>query len=308
MKPAILVSAGDLAGINSLILIRTAEKHPEVNFRVILNTSILKKCADQFGFAIPENIITREEDGEYVQIQPGIQSEESYKTGSESLRKSIVLLKKNMKEYSGFITLPLSKYGTSRFIKDFAGHTEYFAEQFSVRTAMILYSPEIAVCPVTTHVSISEVESLITYETIEHTLNTVRSFYKKHLGKDPFFTVLCMNPHCSDKGIMGDCDTRIAEYADRHREYLRINGPLPADSAFSPAIIKKTDIYIGMYHDQVLVPFKMLSFDTGINITAGLPFIRVSPDHGPAYDIAETPESISEKSLLNCVEFILKSI
>ena len=145
MKPVILVSAGDLAGINSLILIRTAEKYPDVNFRVVLNTSILKECAEHFHSAIPENIITMEEDCEFVHIRPGRQSEEAYKTGAESLKKSIVLLKQDLKDYAGFITLPLSKYGTSKYIENFEGHNEYLAGKFSSRVAMLLYSPEIAV-------------------------------------------------------------------------------------------------------------------------------------------------------------------
>ncbi len=308
MKPVILVSAGDLAGINSLILIRTADKYPDVNFRVVLNTSILKECAEHFHSAIPENIITMEEDCEFVHIRPGRQSEEAYKTGAESLEKSIVLLKQNLKDYAGFITLPLSKYGTSKYIENFAGHTEYLAGKFSSRVAMILYSPEIAVCPVTTHVNITRVESLVTRQAIDDILDTVHSFYKKYLHNDPLFTMLCMNPHCSDNGIMGDSDSNVAEYVKQFKMKYKIKGPVPADSAFTPDSISKTDIFIGMYHDQVLIPFKMLSFDSGINITAGLPFIRVSPDHGPAYDIVESPSCISEKSLLKCVDFILKTI
>ena len=160
----------------------------------------------------------------------------------------------------------------------------------------------------TTHVNITRVESLVTRQAIDDILDTVHSFYKKYLHNDPLFTMLCMNPHCSDNGIMGDSDSNVAEYVKQFKMKYKIKGPVPADSAFTPDSISKTDIFIGMYHDQVLIPFKMLSFDSGINITAGLPFIRVSPDHGPAYDIVESPSCISEKSLLKCVGFILKTI
>jgi 4-hydroxythreonine-4-phosphate dehydrogenase len=130
---------------------------------------------------------------------------------------------------------------------------------------------------------------------------------RKRLGRKPKMTVCALNPHAGEKGLFGNEEALIIEPAVRAASAagMDIIGPLPADTAFIPEIRKKTDAYIAMYHDQGLIPFKMLSFNDGVNVTLGLPIIRTSVDHGTAFDIAYSGKASCEsliQALLTAVE------
>lgn len=306
MKQKILISAGDLAGINPLTITKTAMQYPDTDFRILISRDTWHSVAEKLRIECPDNLILSDY-GELYNVTPGKPDDTSYKAAALSLAEAAETMKKD-NSYSALITLPLSKYGTSRFIEGFAGHTEYLARYFKSKVAMLLYSEKLAVCPLTTHISIGDVQKSVTPAVLEDTLGILKSFSRRYLNKSPLFTLLCFNPHCSDNGIMGDSDSGLMKMTEKLSSKFNIRGPMPADSAFSEDIMNSTDIYIGMYHDQVLIPFKMISFDTGINITAGLPFLRVSPDHGPAYDAVKNPEKVSSESLATCVKFIINSI
>lgn len=172
----------------------------------------------------------------------------------------------------------------------YPGHTEYLAALAGIeRVVMMLASPELRVVPVTIHIGLSEVPAALTPELLEETLRLTHAGLIQRFGLSaPRIAVAGLNPHAGEGGRMGREEiTRIAPVLDRLRaEGLEIAGPLSADTMFHPAARARYDVAVCMYHDQALIPIKTLDFDRGVNVTLGLPFLRTSPDHGTAFDIA----------------------
>ncbi|TNF18823.1 MAG: 4-hydroxythreonine-4-phosphate dehydrogenase PdxA [Rhodobacteraceae bacterium] len=172
----------------------------------------------------------------------------------------------------------------------YPGHTEYLAALAGVeRVVMMLASPALRVVPVTIHLSLAEVPAALTPELLEQTLRITRAgLIQRFSLSSPRLAVAGLNPHAGEGGRMGREEiTLIAPVLDRLRgEGFDITGPLSADTMFHPAARARYDVAIAMYHDQALIPIKTLDFDRGVNVTLGLPFLRTSPDHGTAFDIA----------------------
>ena len=172
----------------------------------------------------------------------------------------------------------------------FPGHTEYLAHLAGVpRVVMMLASPLLRVVPVTIHVPLSEVPRLLTAELLHDTLRITHAALRDDFGiAQPRLAVSGLNPHAGEGGRMGREEIAlIAPVLDAARaEGMTILGPLPADTMFHAAARDRYDAALAMYHDQALVPIKTLDFDRGVNVTLGLPFVRTSPDHGTAFDIA----------------------
>jgi 4-hydroxythreonine-4-phosphate dehydrogenase len=154
---------------------------------------------------------------------------------------------------------------------------------------MMIWSPDLAVVPVTIHVSLARVLTLLTSELIVVTARIVAQDLRTKFGiARPRLAICGLNPHAGENGAMGDEDAAIIApaIATLRAEGIEARGPLPADTMFHAAARATYDVAIGMYHDQALIPVKTLAFDSGVNVTLGLPFIRTSPDHGTAFDIA----------------------
>ncbi len=189
----------------------------------------------------------------------------------------------------GILTAPVSK----RAIQlaghpDFFGHTEFLGKIFGAETTMMLFSGTFRVALVTTHIPIRRVPDFITVENILPHLLRVDDALRRWFGvKSPEIGVLALNPHAGENGAIGDEESEISEAINSaRRRGVFAEGPLVPDVAFLPSIREKYDAYLAMYHDQGLIPLKTLGFDTGVNITLGLPVPRTSPDHGTAFDIA----------------------
>jgi 4-hydroxythreonine-4-phosphate dehydrogenase len=177
------------------------------------------------------------------------------------------------------------------------GHTEFLARLAEERTGapvrpvMMLWSEELAVVPVTIHVSLKDAIAQLSTELIVETAQIVVRNLKARFGiARPRLAIAGLNPHAGEDGALGDEDQRIVAPAiARLREQgIDARGPLPADTMFHAAARRSYDVALGMYHDQALIPIKTLAFDHGVNVTLGLPFLRTSPDHGTAFDIAGT--------------------
>jgi 4-hydroxythreonine-4-phosphate dehydrogenase len=156
---------------------------------------------------------------------------------------------------------------------------------------MMLWSPHLAVVPVTIHLALREAIALLSTELIVSTGRIVAAELKMRFGlARPRLVVTGLNPHAGEGGTLGTEDkTLIAAAVDVLRgEGIDVRGPLPADTAFHEAARKTYDCALCMYHDQALIPIKTLAFDEAVNVTLGLPFVRTSPDHGTAFDIAGT--------------------
>ncbi|MFY0661089.1 MAG: 4-hydroxythreonine-4-phosphate dehydrogenase PdxA [Shimia sp.] len=199
-------------------------------------------------------------------------------------------------EASAMCTLPIHK----KALKDgadfpYPGHTEYLADLGGVDdVVMMLASDMLRVVPATIHIPLSDVPSALTPELIEETIRITAKGLQAQFGiAHPRIAVAGLNPHAGEGGAMGHEDaTIIAPVLDKLRaDGFDISGPLPADTMFHAAARKRYDVAVCAYHDQALIPIKTLDFDGGVNVTLGLPFIRTSPDHGTAFDIAGTGQA-----------------
>ena len=201
------------------------------------------------------------------------------------------------------VTTPINKkalYDGARF--GFPGHTEFLAHLAGVKqSVMMLAAPGLRVVPATIHIALSEVPKALSTPLVLETARILNEALKRDFGlAAPRIAVAGLNPHAGEGGAMGYEDLSIIAPAIRQlqEEGLTIFGPLPADTMFHAEARESYDAALCMYHDQALIPVKMLDFAKGVNITLGLPFIRTSPDHGTAYDIAGTgradPSSLIE--------------
>jgi 4-hydroxythreonine-4-phosphate dehydrogenase len=196
---------------------------------------------------------------------------------------------------SAIVTNPIAKDVLYRAGFGFPGHTEYLAEisarmwGVEAQPVMMIWSSELAVVPVTIHIPLADAPKTLTRALLLSTLRIVASDMTKRFGiARPRLAVAGLNPHAGENGAIGREEIQVIApaIAEARAEGLAVTGPYPADTMFHAAARKNYDVAIAMYHDQGLVPAKTLAFDTGVNVTLGLPFIRASPDHGTAFDIA----------------------
>jgi len=197
---------------------------------------------------------------------------------------------------SAVVTNPIAKSVLYEAGFKHPGHTEFLAELAAVKgkvpmPVMMIWSETLAVVPVTIHLPLREAIADLTTELIVETARIVVADMKRRLGlRSPRLALAGLNPHAGEGGTLGKEDGAIVAPAieQLRREGIDARGPLPADTMFHEAARKSYDCAICMYHDQALIPVKTLAFDSGVNVTLGLPFIRTSPDHGTAFDIAGT--------------------
>ena len=199
---------------------------------------------------------------------------------------SIALELSKMKKINGFINCPVSK--ETLFKNKHQGITEFLANKSGKKgeEVMLIYNQKLAVTPITTHIPLSRVNREISKIKIIKKVLIIDNFYKKYLGKKPNFGILGLNPHNSSSlGEKGKDRIIYKAIKELKRKGVSVSGPLSPDSSFVIYKKYKFDIIIGMYHDQVLTPFKALFNFNAINVTLGLPYVRVSPDHGVAENI-----------------------
>ena len=205
----------------------------------------------------------------------------------------------NKKKISGFINCPVSK--EHLFKNKYQGVTEYISKQFGKKygEVMLIYNKELAVSPITTHIPLSQVSKKINKKMITQKVKTINNFFTKVLKKKPNIAMLGINPH-NFSTLKNFEEKKIIKKAikELHKSKIKITGPISTDTSFMMFKKHKFNVIVGMYHDQVLTPFKALYSFNAINITIGLPFLRISPDHGVAENIIgkkiANPESLIE--------------
>mgnify|MGYP001977561964 CR=1 FL=1 len=210
----------------------------------------------------------------------------------------------NEKITNKFINGPISKKFFLK--KKYLGVTEYLASKTKTKNfAMLIYNKKLSVCPVTTHLPIKLVAKKITKKKVKEKIIIINDFYRKFLGFRPRIAVIGLNPHC-ESVLKFNEDIKIISPAIKSLEKkINVKGPFPADTIFLKKNRSKFDIIIGMYHDQVLTPIKTIFEYDAINITLGLPFLRVTPDHGPNEKMIG--KNISNPiSLIRSLEFLDK--
>ena len=321
-KPVIAVTMGDAAGVGPelcLHLLSQPKLHGNAVPLIIGDAEVLARVARQvkIPFSAPLlDAIPEELDAPAVFDPPGALAGGAVKPGKNQaicgsaaeryIREAVGGCLK--KQFAAMVTAPISKKALNLAGFDFPGHTEMLAHLTrSPRVAMLLYSDAIACAFATCHQSLRSVPDALDAQTIADVAELAWANVAAIRGAPPRLALLGLNPHAGEEGLFGDEEQRIllpAKEAIEARGII-IEGPLPADTAFTPQALKRIGCHIAMYHDQGSIPFKMMSFDVGVNVTMGLPIIRTSPDHGTAFDIAWKGKA-SPASLLSAYDLAVR--
>lgn len=235
-----------------------------------------------------------------IRVELGKGSAAAGEASFQALEQAVADLKADLIDV--LVTAPVNKENIQSEQFNFPGHTEYFAQHFDVENPlMLLVSDNLKVGVVTGHVPIKSVSDFITKDVIVSKLKVLHhSLVVDFACTNPRIAVLGLNPHAGDNGVIGNEENEIILPAIRKATELGITalGPYPADGFFGSGQYAKFDAILAMYHDQGLIPFKALTFDGGVNYTAGLPIVRTSPGHGTAFDIAgedkASPDSFAQ--------------
>ena len=223
---------------------------------------------------------------------------------NKSFSIALKLIKKN--KFRKFINGPISK---KYFLEGKSlGITEYLATQSKKgnKVVMLIFNKKLSISPITTHLALKDVHKHITKQKIYTHVRLITEFYKKNFKKKPKIAITGLNPHCESNFNNCEENAIIAPAIKNLKtKKFKVEGPFPADTIFMQKQLKEFDVIIGMYHDQVLTPMKALFGFDAINITLGLPFIRISPDHGP--NSSMLGKNLSDpKSLIEALKFLDK--
>jgi 4-hydroxythreonine-4-phosphate dehydrogenase len=303
-KPVIGITCGDLNGIGTELIIKTFSDHRLLEHctPVIFGSNKLvnfyKKTLPDVNIAYQSlkdlskvnhkqvNIVNCWE--EDVAITPGQLNETGGAYAVKSLEAATAALLEG--HINGIVTAPIHKKNVQSESFNYTGHTPYFRDAAKARDVlMLLYADNIRVALVTEHVPVAEVGKHITKGAILSKLQLLQQSLRRDFGIDkPKIAVLGLNPHAGDEGLIGSEEETIIRPAikDAKNSGALVFGPYSADAFFARQSYLQFDAVLAMYHDQGLIPFKTIAGGEGVNFSAGLPFVRTSPDHGTAFDIA----------------------
>ncbi len=318
----IAITMGDQGGIGPEIIVKAlarSEAHQDCAPIVIGDLGIIKEAVKLTGLMLEAVSISSPsaskqskgtieviETGSHEPLIKNASSAESGRASVSAIKKAVALALNN--EVSAIVTAPISKESLKMAGYSWPGHTELLAELTKTDDfAMMFVSEKLKVVLCTIHIPLSDVSDAINkelvYRTIRHAVNAAGM-----LGiAKPAIAVAGLNPHAGESGLFGseERDSIIPAIEDASADDMYVSGPYPPDVIFHKAYNGEFDIIVSMYHDQALIPFKMLAFDTGINVTLGLPVVRTSPDHGTAFDIAWQNRA-NPSSLIEAIGLALK--
>jgi 4-hydroxythreonine-4-phosphate dehydrogenase len=310
MTTSIALTLGEPAGIGPDIAIAAWLKRRDLNlppFYLIGDIGFMKARAKALHADIPfietdaaqaaqtfANALPVVPVGIRMTAQPGQPDDSSAPAAIASIRHAVADVIGG--RASAVVTNPIAKSVLYKAGFSHPGHTEFLAELASsggkvLMPVMMLWSPTLAVVPVTIHLSLRDAIANLTGDLIVKTARIAVADLKSRFGiANPRLAISGLNPHAGEDGSLGHEDQSVVApaVAALRAEGIDVRGPLPADTMFHEAARKTYDCAICMYHDQALIPIKTIAFDDGVNVTLGLPFIRTSPDHGTAFDIAGT--------------------
>jgi 4-hydroxythreonine-4-phosphate dehydrogenase len=326
MKPVIAVSMGDYNGIGPEVILK-AFGHIDFSDTIplVIGQEKVFQYYDQkiqtgFSFRIindPDEItetpgtihLIRSSGNQSIKPTPGIIDKSAGKESMLAVEKGTELSLSG--SVSALVTAPISKESINKAGYHYPGHTEFLAEKCGIQSVQMILVNEnlhLRVALVTIHIPVKEIASTLTKGLIEEKIRQFDTSLRSDFDmKNPSIAVLGLNPHAGDGGIIGREEIEIIEPAIKRikEQHLHVEGPFPADGFFGNHSFKHYDGTLAMYHDQGLIPFKTLSFGQGVNFTAGLPFIRTSPDHGTGFDIAGK-NIASENSFKSAYELAAK--
>jgi 4-hydroxythreonine-4-phosphate dehydrogenase len=296
------ISIGDLNGIGSEVILKTFEDTRMLEFCtpvIFANVKVLsfiKKTLDLgcnlHGIDHLDQLVIGKINvlnvwREPVNIEYGKTDETMGKYAIQSFTEAVAALKE--KHIDVLVTAPINKYNIQSEDFKFPGHTDYLDQELEGDALMLMVQDNLRIGLLTDHIPVNEVSAHLTEALIRKKLLTVNKSLKQDFGiSKPKIAVLGVNPHSGDNGVIGTEDDKVVKPALKKlfEEGVYVFGPYSADSFFGSGNYEKYDAVIAAYHDQGLIPFKTLSFGSGVNYTAGLEAIRTSPDHGTGYDIA----------------------
>ncbi|MBU3665024.1 MAG: 4-hydroxythreonine-4-phosphate dehydrogenase PdxA [Chthoniobacterales bacterium] len=231
----------------------------------------------------------------------GHPSAASARAAWDSMKEAAGLLQSG--EIQGIVTGPVCKQSLHKIGFPFPGQTEFFAARAGADNyAMCLTGGSLTVALVTIHVPLRDVARLLRTEEVVRVGQLLQDFARKRLGREPRIAVAGLNPHAGEGGDFGEEDEKIiAPAVGKLAAHGNFSGPWAPDTIFHRAVRGEFDAVLCMYHDQGLIPLKLLAFDTGVNVTLGLPFVRTSPDHGTAFEIAGTGKA-SHTSMMAAIK------
>lgn len=305
-RPLIAVSMGDAAGIGPELCLRVLSDKAlcELCTPVLFgDADILFRVADVCGLTPPERVVSKENwDGNPRIAHPTVV--DCNALAGEPITPRSVQARCGQAAYdyimeaisaaqAGYVdaicTAPINKEAMHLAGILYPGHTELLADKTNAADVRMMFvAEELVVSLVTIHVPYRHVPALLDVAHITRTIALTHDALVKLGTPSPSLIVCGLNPHGGENGLFGDEDATLIKPAVEaaRASGIDVAGPLPPDTAFLPDVRKDADGIVAMYHDQGLIPFKMLAFDRGVNVTLGLPFIRTSPDHGTAFDIA----------------------
>ena len=322
--PVIGITMGDPSGIGPEIILKSFENAEIRNSRIIvigdynvmmaaylllkiksfkLNRVLnVRECLFNYGILniLDLHLIDMNE------LIPGKVQAISGNAAFECIKEAVELVQK--KDIDAIATAPLNKEALHLAGHKYPGHTEILAWLTDTKDyAMLLYDEKLSVIHVSTHISLLEAITGLRRERIEKVIGLANETMKKLCGKEPRIAVAGINPHAGENGLFGNEEMIkiIPAIKNMKEKGINVEGPLPPDTVFLQAVQGKYDVVVAMYHDQGHIPLKLIGFDSGVNITAGLPFIRTSVDHGTAFDIAWQGKA-NEKSMVEAIKVLIK--
>jgi 4-hydroxythreonine-4-phosphate dehydrogenase len=311
MPKPLALTLGEPAGIGPDITFAAWRRRAELKlapFYLLGDAAFIRRCAQRIApdlaiqaiepgsaSAVFSDVLPVVDAGVLVTAEPGRPDRSSAPAALASIRRAVADVLSGAAR--AVVTNPVAK--NILYESGFAepGHTEFLARLATeasgarCRAVMMLWSPELAVVPVTIHLPLREVVTKLDTSLIVETGRIVaRDLRERFAIAHPRLAIAGLNPHAGEHGALGDEDLTVVRPAVEHlkAEGIDARGPLPADSLFHEVARASYDVALAMYHDQALIPIKTLAFDHAVNVTLGLPFVRTSPDHGTAFDIAGT--------------------
>ena len=304
-KTRLIITSGDPAGCGPYITLKAIEEYSGRgnDFYVVGDASIFERLPAYKKVKKRFNLIDANISG-IDKLEPGSVSPLSGCASLQYLKIALKVLKD--KKIKGLVTAPVSKEAVQLNLRSFKGHTEYLADSFGVETyAMMMTSPVLKVILLTRHIDLKDVSSSISVGPIADVFSLLyKALQQQFKIKCPKIVIAAVNPHAGIKTFLGQ-EEEVLIAAKRKIEKPFI-GPLPADTIFIKDNLSKYDCVVCAYHDQAMIPFKLLSLRQGVNLTLGLPIVRTSPAHGVAADLIRAGGRPFHSSMLEAVKLAIK--
>ncbi|MGK9477219.1 4-hydroxythreonine-4-phosphate dehydrogenase PdxA [Melioribacter sp. OK-6-Me] len=316
--PKFAITCGDVNGVGPEIILKAIFRlaSRRRNFFIYIPHNIFEHYRKKLNVDIAYDVIENEEhaNGKFnihicnlgkARLTAGKPSKESGEISYYAILRAVKAVEDNLCD--GIVTAPISKEALSMAGINFPGHTELLAHLTATKDYSMVFLSEKMICSLLTiHVPVKNVPKMINKRVLKKNIEILYRVLSNDIGlKNPRIAVLGLNPHAGENALIGKEEKLIIKPVVDLFNF--VDGPFPADAFFGAALYKKYDGIVGMYHDQVLIPFKMLYFNTGVNYTANLPIVRTSPDHGTAFDIAGKGVAM-ERSMVEAILWAEKII